>query len=49
MPRRFECEFFTGLTLKIVRVPGDWNAQFLMGSNLNLVPDEQAKKPRFWH
>lgn len=46
--RHFDYEFFTGLTLKIVRTQGIWDSGFfLMGSSLNLMFDEQPTSPRF--
>ena len=45
--RHFDYEFFTGLTLKIVRAQGIWDSDFLMGSSLNLMFDEQPTSPRF--
>ncbi len=42
MLRHFECEFFTGLKFKIVRAIGVWGTHFLMGSKLNLMPNEQT-------
>lgn len=45
--RRFDYEFFTGLTLKIVRAQGTWDSNFLLGSSLNVMFDEQPISPRF--
>jgi len=45
--RRFDYEFFTGLTLKIVREQGSWDSNFLLGSSLNILFDEQPTSPRF--
>jgi hypothetical protein len=45
--RHFDYEFFTGLTLKFVRIQGTWDSNFLMGSSLNLLFDEQPTSPRF--
>ncbi len=45
--RHFDYEFFTGLTLKIVRAQGNWDSDFLLGSSLNVMFDEQPTSPRF--